>query len=478
MEKIKEEKEEREYKLPSVQLLETNEITNLISKKELADIATKLQKTLYSFDISAKVESIVIGPISIIYEIRLSEGISYNRVKKLKDDLALNLKSEIIDINPITEKQLVGIQIEKYDKDVVRLGEIIRNEEFINSKSKLTVGLGKDIYGNCKIIDIEKTSHILISGTTGSGKSMFLHTLLISILYKAKPDEVKFLIINPNGIEFSLYSGLPHLLIPVITDKKKAYAALNWICQEMENRYLEIANKNVKNIKEYNEIINNNKIIPEIIVIIDEYTDFIDDNIKEIEKIIYELTQRGKNVGIYLVVSIRKPLISVINGTVKANFNTRIAFKLLSQKDSRLILDDVGAENLLGNGDMLFKELGTYKPIRIQGAFILNKEIEKVINYIKENYIFNEDIIEETDENELEDEENDIDSLLMEAIKAVVETGQASTSFIQRRFKVGYARAGRIIDQMEERGVISGYQGSKPREILITEDELKQLTSK
>ena len=460
MEKIKEKKEEREYKLPSVQLLETNEITNLISKKELADIATKLQKTLYSFDISAKVESIVIGPISIIYEIRLSEGISYNRVKKLKDDLALNLKSEIIDINPITEKQLVGIQIEKYDKDVVRLGEIIRNEEFINSKSKLTVGLGKDIYGNCKIIDIEKTSHILISGTTGSGKSMFLHTLLISILYKAKPDEVKFLIINPNGIEFSLYSGLPPLLIPVITDKKKAYAALNWICQEMENRYLEIANKNVKNIKEYNEIINNNKIIPEIIVIIDEYTDFIDDNIKEIEKIIYELTQRGKNVGIYLVVSIRKPLISVINGTVKANFNTRIAFKLLSQKDSRLILDDVGAENLLGNGDMLFKELGTYKPIRIQGAFILNKEIEKVINYIKENYIFNEDIIEETDENELEDEENDIDSLLMEAIKAVVETGQASTSFIQRRFKVGYARAGRIIDQMEERGVISGYQGS------------------
>ena len=478
MEKIKEEKEEREYKLPSVQLLETNEITNLISKKELADTATKLQKTLYSFDISAKVESIVIGPISIIYEIRLSEGISYNRVKKLKDDLALNLKSEIIDIDPITEKQLVGIQIEKYDKDVVRLGEIIRNEEFINSKSKLTVGLGKDIYGNCKIIDIEKTSHILISGTTGSGKSMFLHTLLISILYKAKPDEVKFLIINPNGIEFSLYSGLPHLLIPVITDKKKAYAALNWICQEMENRYLEIANKNVKNIKEYNEIINNNKIIPEIIVIIDEYTDFIDDNIKEIEKIIYELTQRGKNVGIYLVVSIRKPLISVINGTVKANFNTRIAFKLLSQKDSRLILDDVGAENLLGNGDMLFKELGTYKPIRIQGVFILNKEIEKVINYIKENYIFNEDIIEETDENELEDEENDIDSLLMEAIKAVVETGQVSTSFIQRRFKVGYARAGRIIDQMEERGVISGYQGSKPREILITEDELKQLTSK
>lgn len=475
------ETEKIEYHLPSLELLDIKINSNQTeSRKLLIESAQKLQKTLYSFGVKAKVENVSLGPIIKTYEIRLDEGISVNKVKKLKDDIALNLGTKIIDIKIIPEKQFVGIETERRDKEIVKFGEIIKTEEFENSTSKLTVGLGKDIYGECKVIDIEKTSHMLISGTTGSGKSMFLHILINSILYKAKPSEVKFLMIDTKVVELSLYNKIPHLLIPVITDKRKALGALAWLCQEMENRYVILANKGIKNIEEYNEKQDNVEKLSDIILIIDEYADLIEIDKKEIEEYIYVLTQKARAVGIYLIIVIERPSINIINGTIKANIPTRIAFRLPSQIDSKVVLDTVGAEELLGNGDMFFKEIGIYEPTRCQCAFISNNELEKITNYIKaqEKIIYNGDILSKVDNNRLELEiDDDIDPFLMEAIESVVETGQASTSFIQRRFKIGYVRAGRIIDQMEERGIISGYQGSKPREVLMSMDRWNELKS-
>lgn len=473
--------EKMEYDLPPLELLDIKTNSKQAeSKKILVENAQKLQKTLYSFGIKSKVENVSIGSTIITYEISLGEGVSVNKVKKLKDDLALNLGTKIIDIKIISEKQLVGIETERIDKEIVKFGEIIKTEEFENNISKLTVGLGKDIRGKCKIIDIKEISHMLISGTTGSGKSMFLHILINSILYKAKPSEVKFLMIDTKVVELSIYNKIPHLLIPVITDKRKALGALAWLYQEMENRYAILANKGIKNIEEYNENQGNAEKLPDIILIIDEYADLIEAEQKEIEEYIYPLTQRARTVGIYLIIATERPSINIIKGTIKANIPTRIAFRLPSQIDSKVILDTIGAEKLLGNGDMLLKEVGIYEPIRYQCAFISNNELEKVINYIKaeEKIIYNGYVLQKVDNNRLELEiDDDIDPFLMEAIEAVVETGQASTSFIQRRFKIGYARAGRIMDQMEERGIISAYQGSKPREVLMSIDRWNELKS-
>ena len=478
---LKSEIEKIEYHLPPLELLDIKINSNQVeSKKILVESAQKLQRILYSFGVKSKVENVSIGPTITTYEIRLEEGISVNKVKKLKDDLALNLGTKIIDIKIIPEKQLVGIETERRDKEIVKFGEIIKNEEFENSTSKLTVGLGKDIYGKYKIIDIEKTSHMLISGTTGSGKSMFLHILINSILYKAKPNEVKFLMIDTKAVELSLYNKIPHLLVPVITDKRKALGALAWLCQEMQNRYAILANKWVKNIEEYNKKQNNHEKLPNIILIIDEYADLIEIDKKEIEEYIYILTQKARSVGIYIIIVTERPSINIINGTIKANIPTRVAFRLPSQIDSKVILDSIGAEELLGNGDMLLKEVGIYESKRYQGAFISNNELEKITNYIKaeEKITYNGDILQAVDNNGLKlDIDDDIDPFLMEAIESVVETGQASTSFIQRRFKIGYARAGRIIDQMEARGVISSYQGSKPREVLMSVDRWNELKS-
>ena len=448
------------------------------SKKILVESAKKLQRTLYSFGVKAKVEDVSIGPIIVTYEIRLDEGIAVNKVKKLKDDLALNLGTKIIDIKIIPEKQLLGIETERRDKEIVKLGEIIKAEEFKNSISKLTVGLGKDIYGKYKIMDIEKTSHMLISGTTGSGKSMFLHILINSILYKAKPNEVKFLMIDTKIVELSLYNKIPHLLVPVITDTRKALGALAWLCQEVQNRYIMLKNKGVKNIEEYNEKHNDCEKLPNIILIIDEYADLIETDKKEIEEYIYILTQKARAVGIYIIIVTERPSINIINGTIKANIPTRVVFRLPSQIDSKVVLDAIGAEELLGNGDMFFKEVGIYELKRYQCAFISNNELEKVTNYIKseEKNGYNEDRFQILNNHKL-DIDDDTDPFLMDAIDAVIETGQASTSFIQRRFEIGYARAGRIIDQMEERGIISGYQGSKPREVLMSIDRWNELKS-
>ena len=483
----KEENEIIEYQLPPIVLLKKG---NNRDKKETANYlvekAKKLQKTLFAFGVSAKVEDVIVGPTVITYAVKLAEGVSFNKVKKLNEDLAVNLAAKNVNIGIIPEKQLVAIQVEKNKNDPVTLGEMISSEEFKKSKSKLTVGLGKDIYGKNKVIDINETSHMIISGTTGSGKSMFLHTIINSILYKANPNEVKFIMIDTKAVELSIYNGISHMLLPVITDSKKVVGVLAWVVNEIEKRYNLFGTKGIKSIEEYNRQENVLK-LPNILLILDEYADLIEYDKKQIEDFIYRITQRGKNVGIFLILAIERPSVNVINGTIKANMPTRVAFRVSSQIDSKVILDTVGAEKLFGNGDMLYKENGVFETVRYQGAFISDSEIEKILDFIKmsETATYRVDMLEyienvydKFNDITIEDYDDETDPLLMEVIEAVIDYGQASTSFIQRKLKIGYARAGRIIDQLEERGIISGYQGSKPRQVLMTRARFNELKNR
>ena len=415
---------------------------------------------------------------------KLAEGERISEITRLKADISLNLMVKDIFIEPITEKGLVAIDVPKLENEIVSLRNVIDTEKFRNSKSKLTFAIGKDAEGKNFISDIKKTSHIIIGGTTGSGKSVCIDTLIISILYKAKPSEVKFVMLDPTS-RLLIYNGIPHLVIPVITDSMKAIGALAWAVQEVENRYQIFYTKGTKNLEQYNkEIEKEEKVgkLPYFLIIIDEITDLIETNKKDVEEFIYKLTQKGRAAGIYLIIATQRPTVNVITGLIKANILTKIAFEVTSQTDSKIILDKVGAEKLLGKGDMLAQFLGETKLKRIQGAYVSNNEIQKVVNFLKldKENCYAEDIIKsienmnKIEECEIEDEDKE-DPLLMDAINIVVETGQASTSFIQRYFKVKYARAGRIIDQMEERGIISGYQGSKPREVLVTKERLAEL---
>ena len=369
---------------------------------------------------------------------------------------------------------------------MVPLRDIIECDDFINSKSKLAFALGKDVAGETVVTDIAKMPHTLIAGATGSGKSVCINTLITSIIYKAKPSEVKLLMIDPKVVELSIYNGIPHLLIPVVTDPKKAAGALAWAVQEMVKRYSLFAEKKVRDMKGYNELAEKegNQKLPQIVIIIDELADLMMVAAKDVEDAICRLAQMARAAGMHLVIATQRPSVDVITGIIKANIPSRIAFAVSSQVDSRTILDGAGAEKLLGKGDMLFYPSGAPKPIRIQGAFISDGEVENVVKFLKKDgeTQYDENIIETIESNGNPDKEavadddgDDTDPLLDEAIELVVETGQASTSFIQRRFKVGYARAGRIIDQMEQRGVISGYQGSKPREVLMSKERWEEL---
>ena len=369
---------------------------------------------------------------------------------------------------------------------MVPLRDIIESDEFINSKSKLAFALGKDVAGSIVVTDIAKMPHTLIAGQTGSGKSVCINTLITSIIYKAKPSEVKLLMIDPKVVELSVYNGIPHLLIPVVTDPKKAAGALAWAVQEMVKRYSLFAEKKVRDMKGYNSLAEKegNPKLPQIVIIIDELADLMMVAQKDVEDAICRLAQMARAAGMHLVIATQRPSVDVITGIIKANIPSRIAFSVSSQVDSRTILDSAGAEKLLGKGDMLFYPSGAPKPVRIQGAFISDKEVENIVKFLKKDgeTQYDEDIIESIEKSgepekavAEDDEEDDTDPLLDEAIDLVVETGQASTSFIQRRFKVGYARAGRIIDQMEQRGIISGYQGSKPREVLMSKERWQEL---
>ena len=480
--------EDEHYEYPPVELLsKPGKKTLKGGAKALTDTATKLQKTLYSFGVSAKVENVSVGPAITRYELKPAEGVRVSKIANLADDIALNLAAETIRIEaPIPGKQAVGIEVPNKEKEVVHFREIIESKEFKTNKSKLTVGLGKDVAGNVQLADIAKMPHVLIAGATGSGKSVCINTIITSIVYNAKPSEVKFVMVDPKVVELSVYNGIPHLLIPVVTDPKKAAGALAWAVQEMDDRYNKFAEKGVRDLKGYNKAIekeNEFGKLPQIVIIIDELADLMMVAKNDVEDAICRLAQKARAAGMHLVIATQRPSVDVITGLIKANVPSRIAFAVSSQVDSRTILDTVGAEKLLGKGDMLFFPSGAPKPSRVQGAFVSDDEVEKIVSFIKSNGTANysEDILESIENNNRTDKEiaenndDDTDPFLMDAIQTVVETGQASTSFIQRKFKVGYARAGRIIDQMEERGVISGYQGSKPREVLMTLDRLKEL---
>lgn len=481
--------EDEHYEFPPIQFMSEGKARTIKGgKKAIADNAAKLQKTLYSFGVSAKVENVSVGPAITRYELKPAEGVRVSKIANLADDIALNLAAQSIRIEaPIPGKQAVGIEVPNTENEIVHLRDIIESNSFIEYGSKLAFALGKDVTGNEVVTDIAKMPHVLIAGATGSGKSVCINTLITSIIYKAKPSEVKLVMVDPKVVELSVYNGIPHLLIPVVTDPKKAAGALAWAVQEMVNRYGLFAGKGVRDIKGYNEALDKEggaEKLPQIVIIIDELADLMMVAAKDVEDAICRLAQMARAAGMHLVIATQRPSVDVITGIIKANIPSRIAFAVSSQVDSRTILDMVGAEKLLGKGDMLFYPSGASKPTRVQGAFVSDKEVEKIVDFLKSNgeVKYSEDILESIEKNnstdkqiDQNDSDDDTDPFLMDAIEMVVETGQASTSFIQRRFKVGYARAGRIVDQMEERGIISGYEGSKPRQVLMGKERWAEL---
>ena len=475
-----------EYIYPPVSLL--NQVKPMgrdYSNKELREIAIKLQRTLASFNVDAKVTNVTRGPTVTRYEIQPNIGVKVSKILNLADDIALNLAAKSIRIEaPIPGKSAVGIEVPNKTTETVWLRDIIESDEFCDAKSKVSFSLGKSIDGEPYVSDIAKMPHMLIAGSTGSGKSVCINSILISLLYKAKPNEVKLILIDPKVVELGVYNGIPHLLIPVVTDPKKAAGALNWAVQEMVNRYNLFAAKGVRDIRGYNELLNSegeDGVLPQIVIIIDELADLMMVAPNEVEDAICRLAQMARAAGMHLIIATQRPSVDVVTGIIKANVPSRIAFTVSSQVDSRTILDMGGAEKLLGKGDMLYFPIGESKPVRVQGTFVTDKEIESIVEFIKKNNTakYNNDIIESLDKagapQQQPKEESDCDELLTDAIELAVSMGQASASMIQRKFKVGYARAGRIIDQMEERGIVSGYDGSKPRQTLISKEEWEEM---
>lgn len=484
--------EDENYEFPPLTLLkEGDKKAGKGNNRALTETASKLQKTLYNFGVVAKVEHVSVGPAITRYELKPSEGVRVSKIANLADDIALNLAAKTIRIEaPIPGKQAVGIEVPNEESEVVHLRDILDTDTFKNHKSKLAFALGKDVSGEEIVTDIAKMPHVMIAGATGSGKSVCINTLIASIIYKAKPSDVKLIMVDPKIVELSVYNGIPHLMIPVVTDPKKAAGALAWAVQEMENRYTKFAAKGVRDLAGYNDAVEKEDTLgklPHIVIIIDELADLMMVAKNDVEGAICRLAQKARAAGMHLVIATQRPSVDVITGLIKANIPSRIAFAVSSQIDSRTILDQVGAEKLLGKGDMLFFPTGAPKPVRVQGAFVSDKEVEKIVDFLKSNgeTTYRDDITEYIEKTNCTDKEIDegimddgeTDPLLNEAIQTVIETGQASTSFIQRRFKVGYARAGRIIDQMEERGIISGYQGSKPREVLMTKERWEELNT-
>ncbi|HEY5524607.1 MAG TPA: DNA translocase FtsK 4TM domain-containing protein, partial [Clostridium sp.] len=474
----------KEYIFPKIGLLNINGKTKLNSedKKELIGSASKLEEILGSFGVDAKVAQVTKGPSVTRYEIQPSPGVKVSKIVNLADDIALGLASSGVRIEaPIPGKAAVGIEVPNKKQTPVFLREVLDSDEFQNSTNKLAFALGKDITGACVVGDLSKMPHTLIAGATGSGKSVCINSLIISILYKYSPEEVKLLMVDPKVVELNVYNGIPHLLIPVVTDPKKAAAALNWAVNEMTKRYNLFAEKGVRNIDSYNGLFNKgviDKKLPYIVIIVDELADLMMVCPNDVEDYIGRLAQMARAAGMHLVIATQRPSVDVITGVIKANIPSRISFSVSSQIDSRTILDSSGAEKLLGKGDMLYSPVGENKPLRVQGCFISEEEVESVVNFIKNDekeIIYEESIMEhinnETDDKYIEEGE-DTDELLSEAVNLVVDFEQASISFIQRRLRVGFNRASRIMDQLEERGIISPKDGSRPRQVLVTKDEL------
>lgn len=468
------------YEFPSLDLLKEVEVTNTSSKgKEIKDNIKIIQDTLNNFGVDAKVIGVNSGPTITSYEISLAAGVKVSKILSLSDNLALALATTDIRIlAPIPGKSAVGIEVPNKNKDTLLLKEILDSDEFRNLKSKLPLALGKDVTGNTIISSIANMPHLLIAGATGSGKSVCINTIIMSILYKARPDEVKLIMIDPKVVELNVYNNIPHLLIPVVTNAKKAQFSLNWAVQEMEKRYQLFAKNNVKDMQSYNELDTITEKMPQIVIIIDELADLMMVAATEVEDAICRLAQMARAAGMHLIVATQRPSVDVITGTIKANIPSRISFQVSSQIDSRTILDMSGAEKLLGKGDMLYYPSNLSKPIRVQGAFVSDKEVKRVCDFIRNqgeaNY--NQDAVESISTNNTSQTmQDDKDELYDEAVKLVVADGQASISYLQRKLKIGYSRAARIVDQMEEMGVVSGYDGSKPRKVLIEEEDLENL---
>lgn len=452
--------------------------------EELKNNAESLVETLRSFGVQTRITSISRGPTVTRYELQPSAGVKISKITGLADDIALSLASAGVRIEaPIPNKSAVGIEVPNKLRSSVTIREIIDSDEFERENSKLTVSVGLDIAGNIITADLAKMPHALIAGTTGSGKSVCMNAFITSLLYKASPEEVRLIMIDPKMVEFKKYDGLPHLLVPVVTNPRKAAGALNWAVNEMLNRYKLFADNSVNDIKSYNAKAADTEgmeYMPQIVIIIDELSDLMMAAKKEVEDSICRLAQMARAAGMHLIIATQRPSVDVITGVIKANIPTRIALMLSSQVDSRTILDVGGAEKLLGNGDMLFHPVGSPKPIRVQGCFVSDEEVKKVVQFIKDGQTahYDERVIDEIDSQAAAEssaaaagEEEDCDPMLAAAIECVMDMGQASTSMLQRKLKLGYSRAGRLMDEMESRGIIGPFEGSKPRQILISRQE-------
>ncbi len=476
----------KKYVIPDAELLNIN--TNLKldkdGKKELLANADKLEKTLLSFGVEAKILEVTKGPSVTRFELQPKAGIKVSKIVNLSDDIALGLAAKGVRIEaPIPGKSAIGIEVPNKEQTPVFFREILESNEFKNNNYKVACALGKDITGKCIVTDLSRMPHVLIAGATGSGKSVCINTLIVSILYKYSPEDVKLLMVDPKVVELSVYNGIPHLLIPVVTEPKKAAAALNWAVNEMTRRYKLFADNGVRNVDSYNELAKKGLVdekLPYVVIIIDELADLMMACPRDVEDYICRLAQMARAAGMHLVIATQRPSVDVITGLIKANVPSRISFAVSSQVDSRTILDSSGAEKLLGKGDMLFYPVGEAKPKRVQGAFISEEEVENIISFIKdteEDNKYEEEILEHINsasDGTLEKKE-DSDELLDEAIKIVVETGQVSTSYLQRRLRIGFNRAARIIEELEDNGIISSRDGNKPRQVLISKEEVKNM---
>nr|QGT51117.1 hypothetical protein Firmicute1046_1930 [uncultured Firmicutes bacterium] len=482
------------YQLPPLSLLAkpvTKGKSRAELKAELEDKANRLLTTLSSFKVEANILNVTQGPSVTRFELQPGFGVKVSKITNLADDIALTLAAPGVRIEaPIPGKSAIGIEIPNEKPSAVPIREVLDTDKFRDFDSKTAFALGKDIGGNCIIADIKQFPHILIAGATGSGKSVCINSLITSILYKAKPDEVKMIMVDPKMVELGVYNGIPHLLIPVVTDPKHAAGALNWAVVEMKNRYNLLNENKVRNLQGFNELMEKEgkpeEKLPEIVIIIDELADLMMAAKSEVEDAINSLAALARAAGMYLVLATQRPSVDVITGVIKANVPSRISFAVSSQIDSRTIIDSPGAEKLLGKGDMLYNPRGATKPMRIQGNFVSDAEIEDLVSYIKGQYeaTYDENVLDhiekeheqmEAEPDETRSASGDVDALFFKAAELAVDSGQASVAMLQRRFKIGYQRAARIIDQLEEKRVIGPYEGTKPRQVLLSRQELLEM---
>ena len=483
-----------EYEFPPVSLLKAGSGQSHDGTEEMRQNAERLSDTLQSFGIEAHIINVTRGPSVTRYELELQRGVKLSKVTNLADDIALALGASGVRIAAIPDKiSVVGIEVPNRIVSVVMAREVIDSPEFEKCKSRVSFAVGKDIGGNRIIGDIGKLPHLLIAGTTGSGKSVCMNSLIISLLYKAKPEEVKLIMIDPKMVELGIYNGIPHLLIPVVTDPKKAAGSLQWAVTEMMRRYRMMADAGVRDLESYNKQARASaddelEPMPQIVVVIDELADLMLVAAKEVEESICRIAQMGRASGIHLVIATQRPSADVITGLMKANIPSRIAFAVASAMESRIILDTAGAEKLVGKGDMLYAPLGQGKPKRVQGCFITDDEVQEVVSFVKASseVEYSDSVMAEIDKKAAESgksgsggsgstaaetDGSDGDEMLPAAVDVILETGQASVSMLQRRLKLGYARAARIMDEMEERGIVGPFEGSKPRQLLITREQ-------